>query len=396
MKKFFFSVCALAAVLASCTKSEVINAPGAESPITFAPYSGRIPTSKATSVVGAEGLAQAGGFKVYAFMHKADEPVSYLTPYMNKVVSGTSVTGEDNSTTIEWRYDGITYWPTTNQLDFVAYSLSCGTSLVEDATEKYTKLNYTVPDAVADQKDLLVATPVPNQTAESNGCVVPLVFDHLLSRVGFSLVTNTGNTVPVTVKDVTLVGNFSKTGTVDLKPVYAENATTPNKPAIVAGEAEAVTYDLMADGTFTSVGSTSGAEVFDNSSLYTFNAGNADDIYDDKYEATVFVDDEGENGKTKEDKKAEAETAAAANKASRHMMIIPSENHSAKLNVVYFLPEAGADFVVEDIDVSAIKFEAGKSYEFKFKVSTNTVGFSVTVNVWNTATGAIDTVIELS
>lgn len=88
------------------------------------------------------------------------------------------------------------------------------------------------------------------------------------------------------------------------------------------------------------------------------------------------------------------------------MMIIPTVTptnsteapkkltHNAKLYVKYFLPGAGTfgDVVV---DLSTIDFEPGKSYDFKFKVSTNGISFSVTVEEWDT-TGENSEVIKLN
>lgn len=380
MKKFFFSIVALAAVF-SCTKSELINAPGAGTPIAFETYSGRIPTTKATSVVGQDGLAQAGGFQVYAFIHATGTTASYADPYMNKVVTGEVTTPATETTAAEvaWSYDGITYWPTTHELDFVAYALNCKTAVVADATDAYTKINYTVADAVADQTDLLVATPVYNATS-ANGDAVHLTFNHMLSRVGFSLVTNQGNAVLVTVEDVTLTGQFSKTGSVVLNAKNAEGAAAV--PAIAADAATAITYDLLGDGTYTSAGAVDGTPIFNNGMLYTKDTNNTESIYDDKYVA-------------KADPTAEETAAAAANENSRHMMIIPTTDHNAKLYVKYALPEAGESFEVADIDIKDIQFLPGFSYEFRFKVSTNAVGFTVEVQPWDPA-GNAGEIIQLS
>lgn len=381
MKKFFFSIVALAAVF-SCTKSELINAPGAGTPIAFETYSGRIPTTKATSVVGQEGLAQAGGFQVYAFIHATGTTASYADPYMNKVVTGDIKTPATETTPAEvtWGYDGITYWPTTHELDFVAYALNCNTAVTADETDAYTKIKYTVADAVADQTDLLVATPVYNATSEG-GDAVRLTFNHMLSRVGFSLMTNPGNAVRVTVEDVTIKGQFSKTGSVVLNAKNAEGAAAV--PAITADAATEITYDLLGDGRYTSVGSENGTPIFNNGMLYTLdNKNTADDIYDDEYLPKA--------------EPTEEETAAAAkNENNRHMMIIPTANHNAKLYVKYALPMAGESFEVKDIDISQIEFKAGFSYEFRFKVSTNAVGFTVEVQPWN-ENGVAGDVIQLS
>ena len=62
MKRFFFSLIALSAAAIGCTQSALLETPdqfGTE--ITFSPYTGRTPVTKATSVENEADLA-AGGF----------------------------------------------------------------------------------------------------------------------------------------------------------------------------------------------------------------------------------------------------------------------------------------------------------------------------------------------
>ena len=71
MKRFLFSVCALAAVVVGCSKSEVLNRPNADMPIEFNPYTGRIPVTRA--VAAGKGTLGEAGFQVYAFMHDGSD-----------------------------------------------------------------------------------------------------------------------------------------------------------------------------------------------------------------------------------------------------------------------------------------------------------------------------------
>lgn len=85
MKRFLFSVCALAAVVVGCSKSEVLNRPNADMPIEFNPYTGRIPVTRAVAA-DIDTLGKYG-FQVYAFMHNGKDACDYTaTPYMNKIV----------------------------------------------------------------------------------------------------------------------------------------------------------------------------------------------------------------------------------------------------------------------------------------------------------------------
>lgn len=94
MKRFFFSVIALAAVATGCTKSEMVETPdfgGQE--ITFETYLGKVPTTKAESVDLAYLQGANRGFHVTAFLHDKDtqpSAASIADPYMDKDVSWAS------------------------------------------------------------------------------------------------------------------------------------------------------------------------------------------------------------------------------------------------------------------------------------------------------------------
>lgn len=382
MKRFLFSVCALAAVVVGCSKSEVLNRPNAEMPIEFNPYSGRIPETRAV----AANIDTLGtyGFQVYAFMHKDGDECNYeATPYMNKVVTYDETA---NAGIGAWVYSGHAYWPATNLLNFVAYGLNAGAEEISK-----TEIKYTVPDDVAKQKDLLVAYNQVNAAySDANEGIVNFNFSHLLSRIGFSLVTKDNNSVPVTIEQVNLVGKFYKEGNVRLTDgietelKIGDKVVKTNRPYVDTKSLTAadVTYKLFGEGgSFTDKGSAAGTKIYDNSLLYTKN--DLEGVDNDEYVENTAA--------TQADK-----DKVAKNQESRYMMIIPAAStvHQAKLKVLYFLPGAGTfDEVV--VDLSKVEFEAGKSYDFKLKVSTNGISFSVDVEAWD-VTGEDREVIELN
>ena len=413
MKKFFYLLAAFSAALMGCSKSEVVNAPGADTPITFKPYTNRALITKGTEATITD-LGQ-NGFQVYAFSNEsttADGVVAGYgdgkthTPdkkaYMNKKVFNQDGAG--------WAYSGFIYWPATYYLDFVAYGLN--DKVVETSP---TTLKFTVDSDITTHEDLLVAAPVIDVKHgatghPTDGGTVPFVFSHLLSRISFLLETEgnsataTDNTL-VTLEQVDLVGNFYTEGTVDLTQT---KTTTLNigEPGATAVEAERpyitgttrpaeglVTYKLFGeDGHFSSYGVAEGGdEIFDNSALYTFDAAEGK-IIDQKYEL---------NGVD--------ESTVATTKADRYMMVIPvadwgtktagTETYAnAKLKVKYFLPGSGSSEVqtvelVTGSPAAPIKFEAGKSYVFKLKVSTWEIGISGEVEVWDESTGVTETFV---
>ena len=386
MKRFLFSVCALAAVVVGCSKSEVLNRPNADMPIEFNPYTGRIPVTRA--VAADKDTLGKYGFQVYAFIHEPHVECDYTArPYMNKTVK---LVGDN------WSYSGHAYWPATNLLNFVAYGLNA------NVTERSrTEITFDVAENVAEQKDLLVAYREVNAAySDENQGFVNFNFSHLLSRIGFSLVTKDGNQVPVTIEQLNLVGNFYSNGFVRLTDgvqstlTIGEAQITLNRPYVNVTESTAsqITYKLLGEGgTYTHEGSADGTKIFDNGLLYTKNWGENqsennntttdDDEYDAKAEADITETDRA---------------IVAANEKNRYMMIIPATGavHNAKLLVKYFLPGAGT-FEEVSVDLKDVDFEAGKSYDFKLKVSTNGISFSVDVEPWD-VTGENRETIQLN
>ena len=359
MKKLFISLVALVAVLASCSKSDVVSVPFENIPISFNPYNGRTPEVKSTTFDSDS--METFKFNVKAFLN------ANATPYMNKDVAR-------NKENTAWVYDGVSYWPGTLPLQFVAYGLNTDfagndddNNIVVLNTETNRSITVNVPDVIKKQRDLLVAGGQTGvQYTEANNGVVSLNFKHMFARIQFSLKTKSGNSVPVTMEDIAIKGNFASIGTVDL---------TAAEPQIVAGEAAEKTYDyLPATETFTGIGSVDGQAIYDNSPVYEFDDKETETSSDDEYVTKSNAD----------------EAAATWNEKNHYMMIIPTSSHNAKLNVKYFLPFAGsfnadsnaATADVDPVDLSGINFEAGKSYNFVLEVSTNSIEFSVEITDW--------------
>ena len=384
MKRFLFSVCALAAVVVGCSKSEVLNRPNADMPIEFNPYTGRVPVTRAASA----DLSTLGkdGFQVYAFLRGANDDPTYdkETMHMDKVVKK----GENDNA---WTYPGKAYWPANGVLDFVAYGLGAGAELAQE--DKYDEIKFAVDTVVANQKDLLVATGKRAMTHEnSNNGKVDLTFSHMLSRIGFTLITSADNEdVNVRITKVNLEGNFYSSGKVHLAAIPQGKS----KPEIIPdGNPVSTKYRLLrydpqdATETFTGLGKPGtdgiGEPIYNNDVLYTVT--NPEKPFERDYLVKADASD------------ADKESAAS-NKLNRYMMIIPiaATAHEAKLTVRYYLP---CDQKVHngeiDLKTVAVKksdgtettgfdFEAGKSYNFQLKVSTNKIDFSVTVEEWDTA-----------
>ena len=405
MKKALFFIVALASVAIGCTKSEVIKAPGRGREIKFDNYVGKTPVTRAESVD--LDYLKRDSVKVYAFLHNYVEPTTQvpegeevykgddvyvdvseiptISAYLDKVLTWDT----DNS---KWDYPGVVYWPDyskSRKLAFAAYALNVKDNIVWDEDpnvpyneksghpegQSYTKFTYTVPDAVKDQKDLLVTPFLPNQGLDenANAQAVQLNFKHLLSRVGFQVVANQDGDVDIDIKEVTLHGNFPTQGKVNLKGSGVIDPITTDDDA----NAKYVTkYDFFpTDNYFTTKSSKNPVNIFENRIVSS---------------KTELTDGEGETQIT---------VTESDDDSNRFMMIMPSTQATtgttdsegnvtfaegvlpgAYIEVVYQLTDA--DVQTARVSLDGFKFDAGKSYTFRFKVSTLSIEFDVTVDSW--------------
>ena len=353
MKRFFFTVLALAAVAVSCTKSGLLESPKTyEDPITFEPYTGKATMTKAT--VATTTTIETAGFSVIGFEETSTGIKA--TPYLDK-----DVTKEDEG----WTYEGAMYWPDGAELTFVAYGNNA--NVTNPVGNDYTKLTYTVPAAVADQKDLVISPVKQNCTsAKPNGIegetstAVSVRLYHALSRVGFKVKTIGVQGVTVSISDITMRGNFVTEGTFDLTAITAgEKTLAYTLSNTTSGD---VSYPLFASGqSFTTDGSLetgSNEKIFDivpstdaNDRFMMIMPGTVGNVTD-----TEDIDNDGNK----------------------------TETVSPYIKVVYTLTGANQQTAIIPLlkEGNNFEFEIGKAYEFVFTVSTQAVGFDVQVGIW--------------
>ncbi len=389
MKRFFFTAIALAAAAVSCTQSGLLESPQTyETPITFEPYTGKAPVTKAAAVTTAD-IATAG-FRVFGF----DATDGALK--LNRVVKST-----DEGAT--WEYKVPAYWQENQSLRFAAYGLNVnpgtevsettgditsepeGSTFVQNTLPKFT---YTVPPAVSSQKDLVIS-PYTEAMTSADG-TISINLHHVLTRVGFQLKLEGETDVNVIIKNLTLTGTGSSTAEFDLTnsvvvtPADEENDT----PASIAynktlGTTGTITYSLF-DSAYEHDGTNNGP-------TYPGFIVTSDTYDAAKEEAkthlvpicpntTFFPDSEGVtyNPGDIDDDDITAPNATAL--ANRYMMFLPQTFTNANIVVVYQLEDAEEQ---EAILPLTTEFLPGKAYEFVFSVSTNSVGFGVTVSPWD-------------
>lgn len=406
MKRFFFSLIALAAVTIGCTKSGLVEVPQTfETPISFDPYTGKAPITKATvmdeDALKADMTTLKGGFHVSAFT-RTDAGVNYGTPYMDENVwwaAATASGGTDSeepeddetqegegSTSGTWDYEGKAYWP-EGALDFVAYGLNAERHMRFSSNKDFT---YTVPTFVSDQEDLIVSKPQPGMT-NVNGAAINLPFYHLLSKVGFSLQTNDDpDNVTVKIKKIELNGNFFGEGTVDMTLVKDHDPDENHedlRPYITPVPASKITsYSLFGTLKTDTQNSTSTVIYYDDETAgsydcFEISAAEAMEVTPIAATHTLTV-----TANPTDDRPVYSQSTslkANATPLNRYMMIIPctpgTSSAPATISVIYEISE--------DIERTAVAqlagdftFDAGKGYEFVLKVSTLRVDFSVKVD----------------
>ena len=269
-----------------------------------------------------------------------------------------------------WEYSGVTYWPDANSnkyLAFVAYGVNTKsgddwTSVATESEDRKT-LNFTVKDKVEEQQDLIIA---PYQSgkilnANSSNTTVTLNFKHVLSRIGFKLVSNQDNDVEIIVKSVKMKGKFAKTGTVDLFSTDPAITYTTDPAADVEYELFPATtgnpYGFATDAT------TTPTAIFANATYAVSTATNKPSA--DYVTATPITDTET--------------VKVAAFRDNRYMMLIPSKTAGTyEIIVEYQLDDSAPE--TAKVSLTNWSFLKGKAYEFVLKVSTSKVGFYVEVS----------------
>ena len=182
MKKILFSA-AMALVLVSCSRDEVIEINRDSDEIKFGVVTDA--ATRAADVYCNNNLP--GAFTVYA-NHNG-----------KTYIDGDSIEKEGNA----WvNKTGVRYWP---EGDVSFYAHVNGTGFTWESGEVPTIEDYTVPTAVAEQKDLLYAVKT-----QSKGQVT-LNFRHALSQIVFQA-KNTNKNLYVEIKGVSIC-NLGNTNT---------------------------------------------------------------------------------------------------------------------------------------------------------------------------------------
>ena len=207
MKKIFLAI-ALLATVASCTKDDVTSQNREE--IGFGgPF---IQNSLKAAIDPSYGAQDFTSFNVWG-------TVGGVSIYSGDVVTGT--VGENNI----WSCSSVKqYWIKDAQYKFAALA-NAGT--VTQGDDKLpAKVAFDASDA---NVDLLYAEPVTRTGASSTNAPVALTFQHLLSKVKFTVVNNSQAATGYSFDVKNIVVTCPKTGTIKLSDKTGESLGTPDK-----------------------------------------------------------------------------------------------------------------------------------------------------------------------
>lgn len=145
-------------------------------------------------------------FHVLAYWSKNGAPVDQF--YMNTNASNVAASV---GTGAIWSTEQIYYWPgTDHSFQFYAWAPTDAGGLTTPSSPQEKSLAYTVPEAAADQKDIVVATT--DEIQGDNNAAVPLTFKHICTAVRFAVGSQMQ---PGQIKSVALKG-VKNAGTYDM------------------------------------------------------------------------------------------------------------------------------------------------------------------------------------
>ena len=145
-------------------------------------------------------------FHVLAYWSKNSTPVDQF--YMNTNASNVAASV---GTGAIWSTEQIYYWPgADHSFQFYAWAPTDAGGLTTPSSPQEKSLAYTVPEAAADQKDIVVATT--DEIQGDNNAAVPLTFKHICTAVRFAVGSQMQ---PGSIKSVVLKG-VKNAGTYDM------------------------------------------------------------------------------------------------------------------------------------------------------------------------------------
>lgn len=158
-------------------------------------------------------------FHVLAYWNKNGTPMNQFYMDTNASNSAASV-----GTAAIWSTEQTYYWPgADHSFQFYAWAPTDASGLTTPSSPQEKSLAYIVPEAVANQKDIVVATT--DEIRGDNKAAVPLAFKHICTAVRFAVGSQMQ---PGSIKSVALKG-VKNAGTYDMAGgTWSLGGTTTN------------------------------------------------------------------------------------------------------------------------------------------------------------------------
>lgn len=147
-------------------------------------------------------------FHVLAYWSKNGTPVNQF--YMNTNASNSAASVGPGAI---WSTEQTYYWPgAAHSFQFYAWAPTDASGLTTPSSPQEKSLAYIVPEAAANQKDIVVATT--DEIRGDNKAAVPLAFKHICTAVRFAVGSQMqpGSIKSVALKGVKNAGTYDMTG----------------------------------------------------------------------------------------------------------------------------------------------------------------------------------------
>ena len=242
MKKVMILAASAAILLAGCAKTEVTDFRADENmPIAFSNYAPRALSKADASLVNSGSLPDGSKIGIYGYSTPGANLATSFSTKPEFITDG-SVNYSGTTSATATASDPVRYWPKTNTnlLSFFAYYPKESTKITGKptaTTEGMGTFTFTQAGAVADMEDFMISNVANDQyyfatgeTENASGVkatngVVPLVFNHMLTKVNFKFRTVANystNGVTITVNSATIAKEtLSKTV---ITPAYTAGA----------------------------------------------------------------------------------------------------------------------------------------------------------------------------
>lgn len=250
MKKSILFAAVAALTLASCAKNEVFVPVQEDIPVGFSNYASRTISKANGSMVNSGALPTGAKIGVYGYSTTTANLTSGFTT-KPEFMTDALVDYDTNTSATATATDPVRYWPKTitNLLSFYAYYPQESTKITGKptaTTEGMGTFTFTQAGAVADMEDFMISNVANDQyywkdgePTNGNGVqavngVVPLVFNHMLTKVNFKFRTvsdYSANNVTIKVKSAKIA-----------KETLSKVVITPSYTAGAAGALGTTTF----------------------------------------------------------------------------------------------------------------------------------------------------------